>query len=306
MSLMYEALRPKSSAEHGTGFSAHRSHVAAARYAEELNSVSSHTSAQRRSPALAWSAGVLVLLVAFSFLVLMQEDRVSGLSRGATTSTAKDSSKAVHSVAIPATQQANLRNELPALAMSPAPLFIPSGGQFKPLPETVKRSAAVASAVPQKITEEKSSQVEKSTGIQNTSQKKPPELPKEGLTRKPEQLLVNLDTAAKTQDKETVTAVSVPSTDALSLADHFDAMNRELSKGAKLQAGTHLKAIQAVLAPTSISRLRAEGWYEYHAGSLDASKAIYRKILNRIPGDENATSVLQAIENKSGSNGTIR
>ena len=92
-------------------------------------------------------------------------------------------------------------------------------------------------------------------------------------------------------------------TDALSLADHFDAMNRELSKGAGNLAVVHLKAIQLALSPTSISRLRAEGWCDYHLGNFESAKSIYRKILNRVPGDENATSVLLAIESKNSVSG---
>ena len=92
-----------------------------------------------------------------------------------------------------------------------------------------------------------------------------------------------------------VPAAMQPIDEAISLAERFDLMNRDLIKADKADAGIHLKAIQSALPASSIARLRAEGWYEYQTGNLEAARKTYRKLLDRVPADEQAKSVLQAL-----------
>lgn len=311
MSLMYEALRHKSSAEHSPGFSAPRSQTATVRYVENLSPVSSN--AVMRWKIIAWvlSAGVIALLIALYFFVFMQEQKTSDLSPKNSIGVTSNSSKPLSSLAnTPAQQDINPQNTPTVTSVSPAPLFTPALISKKSLTEIDKKSVPASPVLSQKVIEEKSTFPKNLPTAQKNAQTQSSEAFKLAPASKPTEMVARNDSAQKTPEKEPVVAAPIQVTnqvnDGLSLADHFDAMNRELSKSSKLQAGTHLKAIQAALAPSSISRLRAEGWYEYHMGNFDVSKSIYRKILNRIPGDENATSVLQVIEAKSGGSGASK
>ena len=311
MSLMYEALRHKSSAEQSPGFSAPRSQTAAARYIENLSPVSSN--AVMRWKIIAWvlSAGVIALLIALYFFVFMKEQKASGLSPKNSIGVTSHSSKPLPSVAnTPAQQDINPQNAPVVTSVSPAPSFTPALISKKSPTEIDKKTVPASPVLSQKVIEEKSAFPKNLPAAQKNAQTQSSDSSKLAPASKPTELVARNDSAQKAPEKESVAAAPIQVTnqvnDGLSLADHFDAMNRELSKSNKLQAGTHLKAIQAALASSSISRLRAEGWYEYHMGNFDASKSIYRKILNRIPGDENATSVLQVIEAKSGGAGASK
>lgn len=83
--------------------------------------------------------------------------------------------------------------------------------------------------------------------------------------------------------------------DTMSLPDRFDAMNKALGKTEKSDAIVHLKAIQSALPVNSIARLRAEGWHEFQTGNIETAKTAYRKILERLPADDHAKAVLQAM-----------
>jgi hypothetical protein len=87
----------------------------------------------------------------------------------------------------------------------------------------------------------------------------------------------------------------VANTEVLNLADVFEALNRELGKPDKSEAQIHLKKIQNALPASSIARLRAEAWFEYQQGRMEAARVIYQKILARLPGDEQASTVLHVL-----------
>ncbi len=89
------------------------------------------------------------------------------------------------------------------------------------------------------------------------------------------------------------------------LADQFDLMNREISKGNLTAAAKHLINIQVALPVTSISRMRAEGWLDFHQGNLDSAGAVYRKILTKIPSDEHALSVMQSIDRRTAASNNL-
>ncbi len=311
MSLMYEALRPKSSAECSPGFSAFRTQTVSARYVEKLNSRPNNSLLKRKIIAWMLGACVLALFIVLCVFIVAREQKSPEVSKNNSIDLSKNLVQPLPSVTNTTThERTNQRNESAAISISPAPLFAATVIQTQTPSEIDKKSASTSSVLVKRVIEEGSSDAKNLPVTQKTSQKESVETPRLALVGKPEELIINPDSAQKMPDKEPVVATPVQAAtqvnDALTLADHFDAMNRELSKGAKSQAGTHLKAIQAALAPSSLSRLRAEGWYEYHLGNLEASKTIYRRILNRVPGDENATSVLQVIEAKSGNSSTSK
>lgn len=88
----------------------------------------------------------------------------------------------------------------------------------------------------------------------------------------------------------------LPADNTMSLPDRFEAMNKALGKAEKSDASIHLKAIQSALPSNSIARLRAEGWHELQTGNIETAKTTYRKILERLPADDQAKAALLAID----------
>lgn len=88
----------------------------------------------------------------------------------------------------------------------------------------------------------------------------------------------------------------LPADNTMSLPDRFEAMNKALGKAEKSDASVHLKAIQSALPANSIARLRAEGWHELQTGNIETAKTTYRKILERLPADDQAKAALLAID----------
>lgn len=98
-----------------------------------------------------------------------------------------------------------------------------------------------------------------------------------------------------------VTAKAPSTADVSSL---FDGLARALSASDQALALQKLEAIQHQLPDGAPARWRAEGWYAYRTGSLDEAAQIYRRLLGKLPGDENASFNLAAIERQRGD--TIR
>ena len=61
-------------------------------------------------------------------------------------------------------------------------------------------------------------------------------------------------------------------------------------------AGEQLAGLQKKLPPGTLTRLRAEAWYSLRSGKGSAAKQTYRAILERIPGDEEASLNLAFME----------
>lgn len=78
----------------------------------------------------------------------------------------------------------------------------------------------------------------------------------------------------------------------------FDRFNRALSARDHAQARQHLDTIQAALPASSVARWRAEAWFSYQTGELERARDAYRGLLDKLPGDENATLSLVAIEQR--------
>lgn len=80
------------------------------------------------------------------------------------------------------------------------------------------------------------------------------------------------------------------------LAERFDAMNRALETRDEASAKQHLQAIRSVLPENSVARQRAQAWFAYRTGDLALAQSIYRRLLERLPGDEQASATLAALQ----------
>lgn len=80
------------------------------------------------------------------------------------------------------------------------------------------------------------------------------------------------------------------------LGELFDALNRALAAKDEPQAQRLLAAVQARLPESSTARWRAEAWFAYQTADMDRARRAYRRLLEKVPGDENATLTLVAIE----------
>lgn len=83
------------------------------------------------------------------------------------------------------------------------------------------------------------------------------------------------------------------------LSERFEGMNQALDSKDEPTARRHLQAIQAQLPATSVARLRAEAWFAYQSGDLNSAQRTYRRLLDRLPADEQSALTLAAIEKKS-------
>ena len=83
------------------------------------------------------------------------------------------------------------------------------------------------------------------------------------------------------------------------LSERFEGMNQALDNKDDATARRHLQAIQAQLPATSVARLRAEAWFAYQSGDLSSAQRTYRRLLDRLPADEQSALTLAAIERKS-------
>ncbi len=76
----------------------------------------------------------------------------------------------------------------------------------------------------------------------------------------------------------------------------FNAFLQAMRTGDLAGAGQHLAALRRELPPGSVSLLRAEGWHALAGGDASAAARIYQDILDRLPGDEEASINLASIE----------
>ena len=153
----------------------------------------------------------------------------------------------------------------PGLALSRA-LSVPAG-------------AAKASAPPVAAPAQKA---------QNTPNVQDPRPPAEPVTGKKE--------AAESPHAAESAPVSQPAPDELPAL--FDALNHALAGHDVDTARQQLQAIQAKLPASSVARLRAEAWFAHQTDDLDGAQRLYRRLLDKLSGDEHASLNLAAIERK--------
>lgn len=80
------------------------------------------------------------------------------------------------------------------------------------------------------------------------------------------------------------------------ISELFDGLNRALEARDEAQALRHLQGIRNRLPEGSLARLRAEGWHAYRTGDAERAQRVYRRLLEKLPGDENASLTLASIE----------
>ena len=80
------------------------------------------------------------------------------------------------------------------------------------------------------------------------------------------------------------------------LGELFEKLNRALEKQDRASADEHLRDIQAQLPVGSVARLRSEAWFFMQTGDLEKGAQTYRKILDKLPGDELASLNLAVLE----------
>lgn len=90
--------------------------------------------------------------------------------------------------------------------------------------------------------------------------------------------------------------VSQPTPDELPAL--FDALNQALAGHDVDAARRQLQAIQVRLPESSVARLRAEAWFAHQTDDLDGAQRLYRRLLDKLSGDEHASLNLAAIEKK--------
>lgn len=88
----------------------------------------------------------------------------------------------------------------------------------------------------------------------------------------------------------------LPVVAAMPVEQRFNAFLQAMRAGDMTGAGEHLAALRRDLPPGSVSLLRAEGWYALASGNADAAARIYQDLLDRLPGDEEASINLASIE----------
>ena len=88
--------------------------------------------------------------------------------------------------------------------------------------------------------------------------------------------------------------VSQPTPDELPAL--FDVLNQALAGHEVDTARQQLQAIQARLPASSVARLRAEAWFAHQSDDLDGAQRLYRRLLDKLSGDEHASLNLAAIE----------
>jgi tetratricopeptide (TPR) repeat protein len=100
----------------------------------------------------------------------------------------------------------------------------------------------------------------------------------------------------RTVEATPVTSTAQPSTE--DVRTLFEALNQALESQDKALAQSKLQGIQSKLPESSVARLRAESWFAHQTGDLDSASRIYRRLLEKIPGDELTSVNLASIERK--------
>lgn len=88
--------------------------------------------------------------------------------------------------------------------------------------------------------------------------------------------------------------------DSLTVEQHYAQLTQALGNDELERAQAHLTALESLLPAASIALLRARAWYFSKRQDTASARAIFRQILERLPGDENAGLNLAALEVQAG------
>lgn len=212
-------------------------------------------------------------------------------------SAAPESSLTLQQTALSSGAGTNAKVDMVAASLNAADLTNPSRDttslaliEDPPLPIAAPQPIVVATYLP----ELKKAVVLAAPASDTSAQSKPPADPVVGAS------LLNLDLAAQPTAAIASKTVEVPTlqpaTDDMRML--FDALNQALEGQDKALAQSKLQGIQSRLAESSVARLRAESWFAHQTGDLDNAIRIYRRLLEKMPGDELTSVNLAAIEKK--------
>lgn len=162
------------------------------------------------------------------------------------------------------------RVALPEVALPKADLPLPTASPRLALSRALSAPAAPA---------------QKPQGTQSVEDARPPAEPAAGKKG-----------AAASPPAPASAPVSQPTPDELPAL--FDALNQALAGHDVDTARRQLQAIQARLPESSVARLRAEAWFAHQTDDLDGAQRLYRRLLDKLSGDEHASLNLAAIEKK--------
>lgn len=159
---------------------------------------------------------------------------------------------------------------LPEVALPKADLPLPTASPRLALSRALSAPAAPA---------------QKPQGTQSVEDARPPAEPAAGKKG-----------AAASPPAPASAPVSQPTPDELPAL--FDALNQALAGHDVDAARRQLQAIQSRLPESSVARLRAEAWFAHQTDDLDGAQRLYRRLLDKLSGDEHASLNLAAIEKK--------
>jgi hypothetical protein len=191
-------------------------------------------------------------------------------------------------------------------ALSPAPLAPPAAGTARvvwpdaALPEAAlpKADLPLPTASP-RLALARSLSVPAGTGAASAPPVAAPAAPAPNTqnvqdTRPPAEPATGKKGAADSLRAPASAPVSQPTPDELPAL--FDALNQALAGHEVDTARQQLQAIQARLPASSVARLRAEAWFAHQSDDLDGAQRLYRRLLDKLSGDEQASLNLAAIE----------
>ncbi|OGB16701.1 MAG: hypothetical protein A3E51_05645 [Burkholderiales bacterium RIFCSPHIGHO2_12_FULL_67_38] len=193
-------------------------------------------------------------------------------------------------------------------ALSPAPLAPPAAGTARVVwPDAALPDAALPKAdlplptASPRLALARSLSVPAGSGAVSAPPVAAPAAPAQNTqnvqdTRPPAEPATGKKGAADSPRAPASAPVSQPTPDELPAL--FDALNQALAGHEVDTARRQLQAIQARLPESSVARLRAEAWFAHQTDDLDGAQRLYRRLLDKLSGDEHASLNLAAIEKK--------
>lgn len=120
--------------------------------------------------------------------------------------------------------------------------------------------------------------------------------PETGPVVPPQSAEKAVQAAVVVQAKVVDAVASQRPTTSLDVQQHLLSFVQKMKAGDIAQAKTELLAIQEKTPVSAVVRLRAEAWYALGSGNVVAARAAYQHLLDRFPGDEEASINLASIE----------
>lgn len=168
-----------------------------------------------------------------------------------------------------------------------------------PLP-TVSPQLKLAYALPQAVTPAGPAEVPSSTIAARAAAPAEPAGAKEAapalLPPSPDAASTPVPVTSAVDIKVRQASVATGAGASANVADLFESLNRALANRDQSVAQSHLTSIQSRLPESSVARLRAEAWFAHQTGDADGASQLYRRLLAKLPGDEQTSLNLASVE----------